>query len=154
MFEHNNPDYMSRQQLEKAVEASLTGTLIQDVDLAKKVANSGIIIKALRIDAGLTQVQLGEIAGVHASAIAQYERGIRNPTFETINNLCDAFGVTSDYLMGRRPKSYDDILQNDNTSFILRKIMYFTDDQRSTALSFIKFVDDQNVKKMSEVEKN
>lgn len=135
-------------------EARLNGTLIQDADLAKKVATSGMIIRTLRTEMGLTQKQLGEIAGVHESAIAQYEKGIRNPTFETIMRLCDALDVTADYLMGRKPKSYDDLLQNNHTAFVIRKILDFTEDQRSRALDFIKFIDYQNVQEIAESEKN
>lgn len=150
----NNPDFISREELDKLTEARLTGTMIKDADLAKKVATSGMIIKSRRVEMGMTQKQLAALAGVHESAIAQYEKGMRNPTFETINRLCDALGLTADYLMGRKPKSFEDLLQNDHTAFVLRKIIHFTQLQRDNIISFIKFIDQQNNEKIAASENN
>lgn len=57
-------------------------------------------IKELRIENGLTQVQLGKIIGFDGRTISQYERGINEPDVKTIKKLCDFFEVTSDYLLG------------------------------------------------------
>ena len=149
-----NPDFISREELERVTDARLQGTLIEDVHLAKKVAHTGMRLKVVRKEKGLTQVQLAEECGLDPGAISQLENGLRNPTFETINALCDALNVTSDYLMGRRPESYDDILQDDTAMHTLRKILHFSSEQRGTILDFINFVDSQNAKKMSETEKN
>jgi len=56
-------------------------------------------IKELRLEKGLTQVQLGEIIGFDGRTIGQYERGINEPDVKTIKKLCDFFEVTADYLL-------------------------------------------------------
>jgi len=149
-----NPDYLSREELIQIQESRLRGSLIQDADLARKVSHSGMIIKATRDEMGLTQKELADKSGVHESAIAQFERGTRNPSYETINRLCDALNITSDYLMGRRPKSFDDLLQNDHTIYILRLFIHFDERQRRAALDFIKFLDDQKTQEIAEIEHN
>lgn len=32
---------------------------------------------------------------------ANYEQGVREPSLSTLNALCDVYGVSSDYLLGR-----------------------------------------------------
>lgn len=58
-------------------------------------------IRELRMDRGLKQKELGDIMGVSMMAISHYEREDRQPDPELIGKLCDYFGVTADYLLGR-----------------------------------------------------
>ena len=66
-----------------------------------KVVGAMNKIKDLRISKGWTQEQLGESLGCTGVAIGRYERGARDLDVATINRLCDIFGCTSDYLLGR-----------------------------------------------------
>lgn len=50
-------------------------------------------IKLSRKKAGLTQKKLGELLGVSAAMIAQYENCLRNPKFETLDRIADALNV-------------------------------------------------------------
>lgn len=62
-------------------------------------------LKAARLRAGLTQMQLGVLAQIEeysASArINQYERGKHMPDFKTAERLADALGVPLPYLYAR-----------------------------------------------------
>lgn len=58
-------------------------------------------LKELRKETELSQQQLGDKTGFSSSAIARWELGKSEPTASTICILCDFFGVTSDYLLGR-----------------------------------------------------
>ena len=66
-----------------------------------KVVGAMNKIKDLRVSKGWTQEQLGESLGCTGVAIGRYERGARDLDVATINRLCDIFGCTSDYLLGR-----------------------------------------------------
>ncbi|MCL2556497.1 MAG: helix-turn-helix transcriptional regulator [Firmicutes bacterium] len=57
-------------------------------------------IKELREEKELTQMQLAKELGFSRNTISQYERGEREPDFQTLKKLCDFFEVTSDYLLG------------------------------------------------------
>jgi transcriptional regulator with XRE-family HTH domain len=50
-------------------------------------------LRELREDAGLTQEQLAERAGVKRDAVARWERGVREPSWSSILALADALGV-------------------------------------------------------------
>jgi len=54
----------------------------------------GQTIRALRKQKGLTQEKLGELSGLNQSYIGDIERGQRNPSLETVNNLCRALGLS------------------------------------------------------------
>jgi len=58
-------------------------------------------IKDLRIENGMSQQELGDAIGVTKVSICGYENGTRIPSLETFGLLADAFGTTTDYLLGR-----------------------------------------------------
>lgn len=62
-------------------------------------------IRELRLKKGLTMKQLGEILSVAESTISLYERGKRQPDFETLKRIADFFGVTIDYLLSDENKT-------------------------------------------------
>lgn len=58
-------------------------------------------LRRLRTERMLTQAALGEELGLSESTVCMYERGEREPSFNTLCRLADFFGVTTDYLLGR-----------------------------------------------------
>lgn len=58
----------------------------------------GLRIMALRKLAGLTQEQLSERAGLQRSHIAKIERGKYAVTFETVQAIAEALGMTVDII--------------------------------------------------------
>ena len=58
-------------------------------------------LREKRVEAGLTQVQLAEKAGVTARTIQNYELGNRKPSnMEVIQKIADALNTTTEYLLG------------------------------------------------------
>lgn len=58
-------------------------------------------IKDLRVKNGWLQDDLAKRLNKSRQAIANYENENRGMDVETIHKLCDIFGVTADYLLGR-----------------------------------------------------
>ena len=58
--------------------------------MSSNVSNT---IKNLREISGMTQTDLAEKIGVTKSMISAYEKGIRNPSFKVLYQLCDIFQV-------------------------------------------------------------
>ena len=58
-------------------------------------------IRDLRIDRGWTQLQLGKRIGAAKSTVSGYESEDRQLTPALIHQLCDLFGCSADYLLGR-----------------------------------------------------
>ena len=58
-------------------------------------------IKELREQAGLTQIKMAEILGLHRTQYQRYETGESPATIEFLMKLADYYGVTIDYIAGR-----------------------------------------------------
>lgn len=58
-------------------------------------------IKTLRIKHNYSQQRLADLLNVNKQTVSQYERGVRFPSKENLEALCDVFNVSSDYLIGR-----------------------------------------------------
>ena len=57
-------------------------------------------LRTLRINAGITQIQLASLIGnVTFQAVSKWERGETKPTLDKINRISEIFGVTSDYIL-------------------------------------------------------
>ena len=69
-------------------------------------------IRELRLSRSMSQSQLGTAIGTVRSAISMYELEQRQLDPATIHALCDLFGCTADYLLGRsdikKPELTDD----------------------------------------------
>lgn len=62
-------------------------------------------LQILRKSKRLTQDELASRLGVNRGTYANYERGHRQPDFETLVKIADYFDVTTDYLLGRNEKT-------------------------------------------------
>lgn len=58
-----------------------------------------IKLKELRKLKGVTQFEVAKAISVTESAYANYEQGIREPSYEILVKLCKYFEVSSDYLL-------------------------------------------------------
>lgn len=67
-------------------------------------------LKKLRLENGLTQLQLTEILDISKSNISKYEAGSVEPNLDIITKIAIYFGVSTDYLLGlsnNRIKEFD-----------------------------------------------
>lgn len=61
----------------------------------------GVILKTLRKEAGLTQVELARLAGTTQSRISDMESGVRPFTQEAAKRLAEYFGVPVEWFLRR-----------------------------------------------------
>ncbi|QGG59580.1 helix-turn-helix domain-containing protein [Loigolactobacillus bifermentans] len=59
-------------------------------------------LQQLRVNRGLTLVELSERTGIAQSTLGHYERQIRNPKIENWKVLANFFGVSVSYLQGNK----------------------------------------------------
>ncbi|MGV9298283.1 MULTISPECIES: helix-turn-helix domain-containing protein [Amycolatopsis] len=65
-------------------------------------------VREFRNEAGLSQEQLAELAGVHWTFVSQVERGLRNINLHNLLKFADGLGVNPARLVdGLRPPSGD-----------------------------------------------
>jgi DNA-binding XRE family transcriptional regulator len=67
--------------------------------LAKEV---GERIKEVRLSIGITQDAFGKPMGITREAVTQYETGVRMPRWEHAVMMCDAWGLSLDWIIRGR----------------------------------------------------
>lgn len=97
-------------------------------------------IKLRRRELKLTQTELAKVANLTPAAISQFESGARKPSFKTLSSLSDALKVTTDYLLGKADKSYDDLLADPKISAMFKGMMEFTEKDKETLYEFYEFL--------------
>jgi transcriptional regulator with XRE-family HTH domain len=56
-------------------------------------------IRDVRLEKGLTQVELGDLIDMEKPNMNRLEKGGTNPTVLTLKKICTALGITLDYLL-------------------------------------------------------
>lgn len=66
-------------------------------------------LKKARTDKGLSQTELGNLAGIHYTQIGRYENKGAQPSADVLSKLANVLGVSSDYLTNG---STDELAEN------------------------------------------
>ena len=56
-------------------------------------------LKKIRAEKNISQGELAEMLGVHATHISRYERDLTQPTLDVIKKLTDALNISADVLI-------------------------------------------------------
>jgi transcriptional regulator with XRE-family HTH domain len=91
-------------------------------------------LRTLRQQHGVTTFKLGDVLGLNSTTITKWENGAF-PSERTLNKLCDFFGVSMDYLLGRsdvkitvmREARWAEIAVVENTKPYKGKVIRFQD---------------------------
>lgn len=101
----------------------------------------------LRKEKGLTQQELADKLGLSRSAIGMYEKGNREPNFETLELIADFFNVRMERLIGKNPYDFGntDFQNNVNAKSkthldLIQLINNLTDEQAQQALDYIDYL--------------
>ena len=101
------------------------------------------VLKGLRTSHGLTQNELSKSLKMSRSTIGMYEKGAREPDFETLELIADYFNVDTDYLLGRTDKTT--VIPQSTTIY---NVNCETESERDLVLSYRK-LNVQNKQKCS-----
>lgn len=97
-----------------------------------------IRLKELRKGKGITQEQLAKDLGVNNTTISIWERGVRKPDINTIEQLAVYFGVSTGYLLG------DDVgrgtIDDTTASVVKREPDYSSEDLEQIEATVRKYV--------------
>ena len=82
---------------------------ILSVDWSVVAVDFGQRLKELRVQAGMTELQLAQRMGVTKSVVSFYELQERTPSPDILVKLSGIFKVSTDYLLGLDPRETIDI---------------------------------------------
>ena len=94
------------------------------------------ILKELREDNHDTQASFAEKMEVATSTVSNWEQNKCEPSFAQLCKICDLYGVSADYLLGRRAddlqqkKKRFEALSQENQRFIRKLETYLLFDQK------------------------
>ena len=95
-----------------------------------------IRLRAARDLREMNQEQLAYRAKLQASAVSQFETGVRKPSFDNLRRLADALNITTDYLLGR----VDDPAGLAGAEQLYRDLSQLTGSDRRTAEDMIEIL--------------
>lgn len=93
------------------------------------IANLSDRIKSLRLSANMTQTEFGEKFGIVKSTVSLYESGKSTPNDEIKKQICDYFGISLDYLLGREDVEGHDIKDNDINQYASNGLNYYINEE-------------------------
>jgi len=93
-------------------------------------------IKELRLNRGWKQSDLAKAINITRAAVGHYETGYRSLDVETIHKLCDIFGCTADYLLGRSEQTAPDL--TDEEARLIAAFREADEDSRAMVLLALK----------------
>ncbi|EWG08861.1 transcriptional regulator [Cytobacillus firmus DS1] len=89
-------DYLLGRSDVTTLENTLISTSDEDPELRKAI---GMRIRGLREKRNLTQIALADKLGMPHQNLSNYERGFRQPDYETLIAISDFFNVSTDFLL-------------------------------------------------------
>ena len=105
--------------------------------------DTGAKIKQLRESLGMTQEELGKLLGVKKAAINKYETGtVVNLKLSTIENLCNIFSVTPQFLLSDADLSHpspsvDMIYLTDEEKWLIETFRSSNKSQQARLLAYL-----------------
>lgn len=95
-------------------------------------------LKKLREENNLTQEELGKKVNLVKSNISMYEKGIRIPNADILEQFSKLFNVSIDYLLGKTEVKKQDKPYNDEVEKILfNKLQKLTKEEKTAILTVI-----------------
>ncbi len=58
-------------------------------------------LSELRREKNISQRQAAADLGISQALLSHYENGLREPRLEFVSRVCDYYGVSADYILGR-----------------------------------------------------
>jgi transcriptional regulator with XRE-family HTH domain len=95
-------------------------------------------LKKARADKGLSQTELGNLAGIHYTQIGRYENKGAQPSADVLAKLANALGVSSDYLNnGSTDELAENTLNDKELLNQFKAIEKMTDNDKSVVKTLI-----------------
>lgn len=102
-------------------------------------------LKKLREQKGLSQAEIARRLNINRITYSQYEMGRRHPDYETLNKIADFYGVSIDYLLGRKLNDeievvdLEEVLES-KTKKVVWKGKELTEEQRKSLKDMIDLI--------------
>lgn len=107
-------------------------------------------IKRLREAYGLSQAELGEIAGVTDKAVSTWEKGIKVPRMGAVQKLSDHFGIPKSRILDEDVSEAHILMQKKNDTLTDIVLRLRSDDKFLSVVEAIYKMDDTRLSGLSD----
>ena len=112
------------------------------------------ILKNLRIQKELKQIDVSNALGISYQAYANYENGHRSPDKDMLIKLADYFNVSVDYLLGREQKTMTVVVNKEKElSQLQKKLLEYFDQldegMQYQAIGYVEMLADSMAQNLS-----
>jgi transcriptional regulator with XRE-family HTH domain len=108
----------------------------------------GNLLKQLRNNKNLNQIELAEKLGCSQANISSYENNRTRPDYEVLLSMSKFFKVSIDYLLGQSNTDLNSLSENED--YIVKTYRSLNESQRIDFLSMIKLLNDIKKSKKGE----
>lgn len=106
-------------------------------------------LKMLRSARGVLQKDVAALLGIDRTTYVKYEKGVSEPSIETLLKLADYFGVSVDFLLGREDedtkKEIAALSDDDLNLEIIKLLTELSPETREMALKILQTLKDHEV---------
>lgn len=106
-------------------------------------------LKMLRSARGVLQKDIAALLGIDRTTYVKYEKGVSEPSIETLLKLADYFGVSVDFLLGREDedtkKEIAALPDDDLNLEIIKLLTELSPETREMALKILQTLKDHEV---------
>lgn len=106
-------------------------------------------LKMLRSARGVLQKDIAALLGIDRTTYVKYEKGVSEPSIETLLKLADYFGVSVDFLLGREDedtkKEIAALSDDDLNLEIIKLLTELSPETREMALQILQTLKDHEV---------
>ena len=104
-----------------------------------------IIMKSIRTNAGLSQEKTAELLNLKRSTYKEFELQNSIIPLKHLNNFCNVFNVSIDYILGlTNNESYKSSVNDLNTPNIIKRLREFRKENKLTQIELAKFLNVAN----------
>lgn len=96
-------------------------------------------LKTIRTAKNISQGQLAEIVGIHATHVSRYERNLASPTAEVIKKMVEALDTSADRLIyGDQNQAAQDKIKDNELLSLFNKVQQLDNKEIEVIKSLIK----------------
>lgn len=108
-------------------------------------------LKTIRINANMSQDEFGKMIGISRSQISCYEKGLRDITERSLNDICREFNVNKEWLLTGKGEMYIVSEQDEKLAEAFAEISLSENEKLKEIVQNLTKLDDKTIDKINDL---
>lgn len=101
------------------------------------ISKFGDNLKHIRTEKNISQQELADSIGSHATHVSRYERNLTVPSIDVVKKIAEALGISIDLLVFGKEQSIDNMVNDKELISLFKKVQTLPDKQKDTVKDFL-----------------